>query len=87
MRLSLFGSVAHGKEGHDVDLMAEFDSTKHLSLLDMAGLERRLSALLEAPVDLAPVKMLIASATAQMFLSRPTMARHTWHGQLVAPSV
>jgi hypothetical protein len=58
VRLALFGSVARGETGNDVDLMAEFDSAKRLSLLDMAGLESRLSELLDAPVDLAPEKML-----------------------------
>ena len=58
VRLDLFGSVARGEAGNDVDLLAEFDSTKRLSLLDMVGLENRLSDLLEAPVDLAPTKML-----------------------------
>ena len=38
----------------DVDLIAEFDTTKHLPLLDMVGLENRLSDLLGAPVDLSP---------------------------------
>ena len=38
----------------DVDLIAEFDTTKHPSLLDMVGLENRLSDLLGAPVDLSP---------------------------------
>jgi hypothetical protein len=35
-------------------LIAEFDTTKHPSLLDMVGLENRLSDLLGAPVDLSP---------------------------------
>ena len=40
----------------DVDLMAEFDSSKKMSLLDMAGLENRLSELLQVKVDLTPAK-------------------------------
>ena len=32
LRLSLFGSVARGEDGRDVDLLAEFDSTRSLSL-------------------------------------------------------
>lgn len=58
VRLSLFGSVARGEPGNDVDLMAEFDTSRSLTLLDMVGLENKLSELLGAPVDLAPAKML-----------------------------
>jgi len=58
LRLSLFGSIARGESGNDVDLMAEFDPAKRLTLLDMVGLENRLAAILGAPVDLAPAKML-----------------------------
>jgi hypothetical protein len=53
-RLSLFGSVARGERGNDVDLMAEFDATRQLSLFDMVGLENRLADILGVPVDLAP---------------------------------
>jgi uncharacterized protein len=50
------GSLARGAAttASDVDLIAEFDSAKHLSLIDMVGLENRLSDLLGAPVDLSP---------------------------------
>lgn len=58
VRLSLFGSVARDESGNDVDLLADFESTRHLSLFDMAGLEIRLSELLGTTVDLAPAKML-----------------------------
>jgi predicted nucleotidyltransferase len=58
LRLSLFGSVARGEAGNDVYLMAEFDASKRLSLLDMVDLENRLAAILGVPVDLAPAKML-----------------------------
>jgi len=58
LRLSLFGSVARGETGNDVDLLAEFDASKRLSLLDMVDLENRLAAILGVPVDLAPAKML-----------------------------
>ena len=57
-RLSLFGSMARGEQGNDVDLMAEFDSSRSLTLLDMAGLEIRLAEIVGMPVDLAPAKML-----------------------------
>ena len=53
VRLSLFGSVARGEEGNDVDLVAEFDEAKSMSLIDLVGLENRLSDLLGCKVDLA----------------------------------
>jgi len=56
--LSLFGSLARGEPANDVDLMAEFDASRRLSLLDMVHLETRLSDILGAPVDLSPTKML-----------------------------
>ena len=54
MRLhsSLARSTATASSG--VDLIAEFDVSKRLSLLDMVSLENRLSDLLGAPVDLSP---------------------------------
>jgi predicted nucleotidyltransferase len=56
--LALFGSVARGEPGNDVDLMAEFDDSRCLTLLDMVRLETRLGVLLGSPVDLAPTRML-----------------------------
>jgi uncharacterized protein len=56
VRLRLFGSVARGEAGNDVDLVAEFD--RALSLIDLVGLENRLSDLLGCPVDLAQERML-----------------------------
>ena len=60
VHLRLHGSVARGEasEASDVDLIAEFDATMPLSLLDMAGLENRLADLLGVAVDLSPAKML-----------------------------
>jgi predicted nucleotidyltransferase len=54
VRLALFGSVARGEHGNDVDLMAEFDTAQQFSLLDMVGFENRLADILGVPVDLAP---------------------------------
>jgi predicted nucleotidyltransferase len=56
MHLRLFGSVARGESSaqSDVDLMADFDRSKRLTLFDMARLEGRLSDLLGVKVDLAP---------------------------------
>lgn len=53
VRLSLFGSVARGEKGNDVDLLAEFDGARSLSLIELVGLENRLSDILGAKVDLA----------------------------------
>jgi len=56
VHLRLHGSLARGTgaQTSDVDLIAEFDASKRLSLLDMVALENRLSDLLGAPVDLSP---------------------------------
>ena len=52
--LSLFGSTARGdrRPDSDVDLLAAFDRTRRISLLDVAGIEIQLSELLGQPVDL-----------------------------------
>ena len=54
VRLSLFDSTARGdsRPDSDIDLLAAFDNTRRISLLDVAGIEIRLSALLGQPVDL-----------------------------------
>jgi uncharacterized protein len=56
VHLRLFGSVARGdaEASSNVDLMAEFDSKKKLTPLDIAGLEGRLSDLLQVKVNLTP---------------------------------
>ena len=55
VHLGLHGSLARGTatSTSDIDLIAEFDTSKRLSLLDMVSLENRLSDLLGAPVDLS----------------------------------
>ena len=52
--LSLFGSTARGEQrpDSDIDLLAAFDASRRISLLDIAGLEVRLATLLGCPVDL-----------------------------------
>jgi predicted nucleotidyltransferase len=54
VRLSLFGSTARGDAGpdSDVDLLAAFDESRRISLLDIAGMEIDLSDLLGCTVDL-----------------------------------
>ena len=62
VHLSVFGSVARDEASasSDVDLMAEFDNTRRMTLLDMVGLENRLSDILRIKVDLTPAKSMKA---------------------------
>ncbi len=55
LRLSLFGSTARNEAGpnSDVDLLAAFDVSRELSLLDVVGIELQISRLLGVPVDLS----------------------------------
>lgn len=52
--LSLFGSTARNEAGpnSDIDLLAAFDNTRRISLLDMVGMELDLTELLGCKVDL-----------------------------------
>jgi len=54
VRLSVFGSTARGdgRADSDVDLLAAFDESRRLSLLDLVGVELKLAGLLGWPVDL-----------------------------------
>src|SRR5207237_9961810 len=54
MRLSLFGSTARGdrRPDSDIELLAAFDESMRISLLDVAGIEIQLSELLGQKVDL-----------------------------------
>jgi uncharacterized protein len=54
----VFGSVATGTEhvGSDIDLL--FDMSTPMGLMELGALERRLSDLLGAPVDLIPAAAL-----------------------------
>ena len=54
VRLSLFGFTARGDRhpDSDIDLLAVFDETRRISMLDVAGIELQLSKLLGKPVDL-----------------------------------
>lgn len=56
VHLRLFGSVARGEASaeSDVDLMADIDRSKRLTLFNLAGLENQLSDLLGVKVDLSP---------------------------------
>jgi uncharacterized protein len=54
VRLSLFGSTVRGdrRPDSDIDLLAAFDETRRISLLDVAGIEIQLSEMLGQTVDL-----------------------------------
>ena len=54
VRLSLLGSTARGDAGpdSDVDLLAAFDHTRRISLLDIVGMELDLTEMLGCKVDL-----------------------------------
>lgn len=56
VHLRLFGSMARGVPSaqSDIDLMADFDRNKRLSLVGMARLENRLTDLLGVKVNLSP---------------------------------
>jgi uncharacterized protein len=55
VHLRVFGSVARGEASpqSDVDLMADFDRSKRLTLLTVGSFERRLGDLLGLKVDLS----------------------------------
>ena len=50
----VFGSTARGdgRPDSDIDLLASFDESRRLSLLDLVGIELTLAGLLGRPVDL-----------------------------------
>jgi uncharacterized protein len=54
--LSLFGSLARGEAAadSDIDLVAQFEPAAHMDLFRLTALERHLTELLGAPVDLLP---------------------------------
>ena len=58
--LTLFGSKARGDDTaeSDVDLLADYDRNRRLTLFDKAGLEVELASVLMAPVDLCDRAML-----------------------------
>lgn len=53
--MRVFGSVARGDDGDDSDVDLFVDLDDDVGLVSLAGLERELSALLGAPVDVIPV--------------------------------
>ncbi len=67
-RLAIFGSVARGDNSpeSDVDLLADFDKTRHYTLLTMGRLESRLAELLGTRVDLSSPEWLKESVKDQV---------------------
>jgi hypothetical protein len=55
LHLRVFGSVARGEESSrsDIDLLAEFDKSRHLTLVRVGSLQSRLADILGADVDLS----------------------------------
>ena len=55
VHLSVFGSVARGQASSqsDVDLLAEFDKSKPLTLVSLGSLQNRLATILGVEVDLS----------------------------------
>ena len=55
MHLRVFGSVTRGdaSSSSDVDLLADFDKSRRLTLVTLGGLESRLTDLLGVKVDLS----------------------------------
>ena len=60
VHLRLHGSVARGEasSNSDVDLIAEFEPARRLTLIDMVRLENRLRDVLGVKVDLSPANTL-----------------------------
>ncbi len=61
VHLFLHGSYARGtaiRGSSDVDVIAEFDPRRRLSLVDMVAIENRLAELLGVRVDLSPDRTL-----------------------------
>jgi predicted nucleotidyltransferase len=68
VRLAVFGSVARGDNStdSDVDLLAEFDNTKHFTLLTLGRIENRLADVLGTKVDLSSPEWLKSSIRNQV---------------------
>ena len=68
VRLSVFGSVARGDNSpeSDVDLLADFDKTKHYTLLTMGRIENHLADLLGTRVELSSPEWLKESVKNQI---------------------
>jgi len=68
VRLSVFGSVARGANSpeSDVDLLADFDKTKHYTLLTMGRIENHLADLLGTRVELSSPEWLKESVKNQI---------------------
>ena len=68
LSLAVFGSVARGDNAaaSDIDLLADFDKTKHHTLLTVGRLESRLADMLGTRVDLSSPEWLKESIRARV---------------------
>src|SRR5580693_9208901 len=68
IRLAVFGSVARGDNSpeSDVDLLADFDKTKHYTLLTTGRIENHLADLLGTKVELSSPEWLKESVKNQI---------------------
>ena len=68
VRMAVFGSVARGDNSpqSDVDLLADFDNTKQLTLLTLGRIENRLADLLGTRVDLSSPEWMKESIRSQV---------------------
>jgi predicted nucleotidyltransferase len=75
LHLRLFGSLARdeGSQDSDVDLLAEFDRSKRLSLVTVGRLQSRLSELLGTDVDLSSAEWMMEPVRSTA-LSEPILA-------------
>ena len=55
LHIRVFGSVARDEASSisDVDLLADFDKSRRITLVNLGSLQSRLSSMLGAPVDLS----------------------------------
>ena len=67
VRIAVFGSVARGDSSSesDVDLLADFDKTKHHTLVTLGRIESHLADLLGTRVDLSSPEWLKESVKVQ----------------------
>lgn len=84
IHLSVFGSAARNQSTRDsdIDLLAEFDTARRISILDIASLQVALTETLGRPVDLVEMRSLkptlrdsIAADTVCAFSSSPKASR------------
>jgi len=73
--LGLFGSALDEDFGpdSDIDLLVSFESEKRVGLIELAGIQRELSALFGREVDLVPANSLKPSLQDEVLASAETL--------------